>query len=91
MSEQNAVQSGLSSRQREHLERHGYPFIFEDFRFHMTFTGATREAPAIADGLADMMAARIGTVDLALDQLCLFRQDGPGLPFRIIGRHALGG
>ncbi len=79
----------LSQRQRDQLDLYGYPFVLEDFRFHMTFTGATREAPAIADALADEMAARLGTVDLTIDQLCLLRQAGPGRPFRIVGRHAL--
>lgn len=30
----------LSSRQRAYLERWGYPYVFEEFRFHMTLTGA---------------------------------------------------
>ena len=81
----------LSPRQRDQLDLYGYPFVLEDFRFHMTFTGATREAPAIADALAEAIAARIGAVDLTIDQLCLFRQERPGQAFRIVGRHALRG
>ncbi len=81
----------LSPRQRHQLDLHGYPFVFDDFRFHMTLTGATREAPQIADALADAMAARIGTVDLTMDQLCLFRQVQSGHPFRIVARHHLQG
>ena len=30
----------LTPRQHAHLERWGYPYVFEDFRFHMTLTGA---------------------------------------------------
>lgn len=30
----------LTPRQHAHLDRWGYPYIFEDFRFHMTLTGA---------------------------------------------------
>lgn len=29
----------LSERQREHLQRWGYPHVMDDFRFHMTLTG----------------------------------------------------
>lgn len=30
----------LTPRQHAHLDRWGYPYVFEDFRFHMTLTGA---------------------------------------------------
>lgn len=29
----------LTPRQHAHLDRWGYPYVFEDFRFHMTLTG----------------------------------------------------
>jgi 2'-5' RNA ligase len=81
----------LSERQRLQLDAYGYPFVFEDFRFHMTLSGATSRAAELADGLAGAMAAAVGLVDLTLDALCLFRQAGPQERFRIVGRHALGG
>src|SRR6516164_4703887 len=31
--------AGLSQRQIENLDRWGYPYVFEDFRFHLTLTG----------------------------------------------------
>src|SRR5262249_29039213 len=31
--------AGLSERQIENLDRWGYPYVFEDFRFHLTLTG----------------------------------------------------
>ena len=31
--------SRLTPRQREHLDRWGYPYVMDDFRFHMTLTG----------------------------------------------------
>ena len=78
----------LSLRQRTYLETYGYPFVLEEFRFHMTLTGSTPDASHLADALADAMAGTIGTVDLAIDALCLFRQEKAGEPFTIIGRHA---
>lgn len=41
----------LTERQRGHLERWGYPYVFEDFFFHMTLTG--RVAP---EGKADVQS-----------------------------------
>src|SRR5262249_10362685 len=36
---------GLSHRQIENLDRWGYPYVFEDFRFHLTLTGAIDIGP----------------------------------------------
>ena len=80
----------LSERQRRQLDAYGYPFVFEDFRFHMTLSGATPRAEELAAGLSAAMAAAVGPVDLTIDALCLFRQDGPQERFRIVGRHAFG-
>jgi 2'-5' RNA ligase len=80
----------LSERQRMQLDKHGYPFIFEDFRFHMTLTGPVANAPMIADQLADALANRIGTVDINIDALCLFKQAAKRDRFVIIERFKLG-
>src|SRR5690606_13064197 len=37
---------GLSPSQLRNLLRWGYPYVFEDFRFHMTLTGRVDEAEA---------------------------------------------
>ena len=34
------LKSPLTPRQIEHLDRWGYPYVFEEFRFHMTLTGS---------------------------------------------------
>lgn len=80
----------LTERQLSHLDAYGYPFVHEEFRFHMTLSGATPDASAIADMLADEMAGRIGTVDLRIDALCLFRQAAPNQRFQIVSRHSFG-
>src|SRR5690606_25376449 len=33
------LQGGLTSQQEALLRRWGYPYVFEEFRFHMTLTG----------------------------------------------------
>ena len=54
--------AGLSQHQTANLERWGYPYVFEEFRFHMTLTdasgriGARRSMPSCETnllGLAD--------------------------------------
>ena len=38
--------SGLNQSQIENLDRWGYPYLFADFRFHMTLTGRSRSGGA---------------------------------------------
>jgi 2'-5' RNA ligase len=75
----------LTPRQREHLERFGYPFVMEDFRFHMTLTGrldAERRESVLAM-LRDRFS-KIGLKTLAVDRIAVFRQDDDGSRFRIL-------
>ena len=76
----------LSERQRDYLDRWGYPYVMEQFRFHMTLTGrldAERRAPIL-----QMLRGRFGGLGLetlAIDRIALFRQDDAKARFRIIG------
>jgi putative phosphonate metabolism protein len=75
----------LTPRQCEYLERWGYPYVMEEFRFHMTLTGrldAARRGPVMAM-LRDRFSA-VGLKRLAIDRLALFRQDDAASRFRII-------
>jgi putative phosphonate metabolism protein len=77
--------SGLTPRQREYLDRWGYPYVMEDFRFHMTLTGriaAERRGPVLTM-LRNRFSA-IGLKTLAIDRLAAFRQENPDSRFRII-------
>src|SRR5579863_10508625 len=68
--------AALTPRQRDHLDRWGYPYVMEDFRFHMTLTGrldAIRREPILAT-LRERFAA-LGLKTLAIDGIALFRQD----------------
>ncbi len=81
----------LTERQRGYLADYGYPFVLDEFRFHMTLSGPLADAPTVADALADAAAARLGGIQLVIDALALFRQDTPDGPFRIIARQPLAG
>jgi putative phosphonate metabolism protein len=65
-------QARLSPREETHLERWGYPYVFDTFRFHITLSGSLPEeerrrlAEALAPFLAPVLAAPLAILDLAL-------------------------
>lgn len=77
----------LPSRQRENLMRWGYPYVFDEFRFHMTLTGAVPKAKAsdMASVLNDRFADFIGR-PLRIDGLALFVEAERGTPFLVHSR-----
>jgi putative phosphonate metabolism protein len=77
--------SDLVPRQREYLDRWGYPYVLEDFRFHMTLTGrlaAERREP-ILTMLRNSFSA-VGLKTLAIDRIAVFRQENANSRFRIV-------
>ncbi len=82
----------LSPRQREYLEAWGYPYVFAEWRFHMTLTRRLTPAekaiilPAVADALGDAPAVARSVTDI-----CIFAQTAPGAPFTILERLKLRG
>ncbi|MFT6558920.1 DUF1045 domain-containing protein [Sneathiella sp.] len=80
----------LSDRQEENLLSWGYPYILDDFRFHLTLTDILDESEK--EPLVEILERE--TEDLRrppfiLDQLCLFGDPGNGSPFRLIRRFSL--
>ena len=68
----------LTARQREYLAAWGYPYVFDQFRFHMTLTGPVPEEhrERMEAVLRERFAAFIGR-PLAVDALCLFTEPHP--------------
>ncbi|MBR0739955.1 DUF1045 domain-containing protein [Bradyrhizobium liaoningense] len=80
----------LTERQRGYLDRWGYPYVMEEFRFHMTLTGrldSERRGPILQMLRTRFASLRVDT--LAIDRLALFRQDDAKARFRIIGEWPL--
>ena len=80
----------LTSRQHAYLDRWGYPYVMEEFRFHMTLTGrlgSERRAPVLT--MLRKRFAAIRLTRLAIDGMALFRQDHAASRFRIIGHWQL--
>jgi putative phosphonate metabolism protein len=75
----------LTARQVEQLDRFGYPYVRDDFRFHMTLTG--RLSPERAEPVLAMLQTRFAVLKLEalrIDRIALFRQDDKASRFRII-------
>lgn len=84
--------TGLSRRQIELFGHWGYPYVFDQFRFHMTLTGplpADRQ-PAIVAHLARSLVAVCNECRIRIDSLSLVRQDAGGAPFRVLARAPMG-
>lgn len=86
------LNGGLNPRQEQLLAEWGYPYVFEEFRFHMSLT-----AP-LADGehgaLRRILAPRLRAVEagpLRLDSICLCVQERPERPFVLRQRFPLAG
>ena len=74
----------LSETQRAHLLRWGYPYVFEEFRFHMTLTGPVD--PAQADAMRHLASARFAAFTdkpLRISGLALFVERERGAPFTV--------
>lgn len=79
------VSSALTERQLAHLDRWGYPYVLEEFRFHMTLTGsiqAERHATAL-DCLQERFSA-LNLYTVAIDRIAVLCQDDPASGFKII-------
>jgi putative phosphonate metabolism protein len=80
----------LSTRQIDLLERWGYPYVFAEFRFHMTLTGRlppherARWQAALAAAFAPL-----APTPLDIDAVSLVRQDDRSAAFRVVARRPL--
>lgn len=80
------LQSSLSPRQIELLDRYGYPYVLDEFRFHMTLTGAlpAERVELVRKWLADRYAhVKPG---LTIDVIAVFAQRSPSDRFEIVAR-----
>lgn len=81
--------SGLTPAQDALLMDWGYPYVLDEFRFHMTLTGSVADAAERARLLSALeahFAAEMG--DHSFDGICVFRQPARDEPFTILARFA---
>lgn len=79
----------LTPEQDARLVEWGYPYIFEEFRFHMTLTGSIRddaERERVLAALQAHFAAETGVH--RFDGVAIFKQEDRAAPFNILERFA---
>lgn len=81
----------LGPRQRANLEQWGYPYVLEEFQFHLTLTGPLEDTRVQA-----VRAALVPVLEPLLPEpfevpdICLFGEGEDGY-FRLVHRYALSG
>ncbi|MXQ13332.1 DUF1045 domain-containing protein [Microvirga makkahensis] len=94
LTEQEAARrnpQNLSERQKANLSRWGYPYVGQDFRFHMTLTNSIvdeDEAAQVAKRLHSQFNPILET-PVVIDALALFVELEPRAPFYVHSRHPL--
>lgn len=83
---------GLTERQEGLLSAWGYPYVMEEFRFHLTLSGrlAEAEAAAVRAAAAPHLEPILGD-PMPVRELCLFGEMAESGRFRVLERVALTG
>jgi hypothetical protein len=83
----------LTAQQEAHVQRWGYPYVLDTFRFHFSLTGSLSHAdPAQIDVLHRAAQQRLDTladVPLRFDAISIFKEPAPGADFVLVRRIAL--
>ena len=81
----------LTQKQEKMLQRWGYPYVMDEFRFHMTLTGRMKRAQAeqVMQRLRPVLAP-VTAGGMKLDGLSLMGEDAEGM-FHLIERRCLRG
>ena len=86
------LRNGLTPRQQQMLNTWGYPYVMEEWRFHMTLTGrlAEERVATLRPALAERFAPALVTPPLFCE-IALYAEPEPGAPFRLLRRYPFRG
>jgi putative phosphonate metabolism protein len=84
------LQAKLTLREREHVHRWGYPYVFDTWKFHMSLTGSlsSEDLPPLEEHLRERFRPA-ECKPLPINSICIFHETHPGAPFRIVDRATL--
>lgn len=74
---------GLSAAQERHLQRWGYPYVFDTFTFHITLTGQLGRAEQLACYRALEATPVVLPAAMPVDHIAVFTQPEAGAPFTV--------
>jgi putative phosphonate metabolism protein len=82
------LSASLTEKQKQYLEAFGYPYVLDQFRFHMTLTGrlSVEARQPVELALAAAWSALQMREPTTIDALSVLRQDGRDERFRVIAR-----
>ncbi len=83
----------LSMVQEKLLERWGYPYVMEEFRFHLSLTSPMKDA-AERDRIfssADLLTRSFRCLPVEISSVCIFEQENREAPFRLTQRFRFSG
>lgn len=82
----------LSARQSGYLDAYGYPYVLDEFRFHMTLTGPLPEGVRdhALNALRDAFAGSGADKPVTIDHVGHYVQETPQARFRLVRRIPLG-
>lgn len=80
----------LSAEQDARLVEWGYPYIFEDFRFHMTLSGSIADE-AVRTQVLDVLKSLFPAQTHRFDAVAIFKQNARNEPFHVLTRPAFAG
>lgn len=83
--------AGLTPAQQANLARWGYPYVMDEFRFHLTLTGrlAMDEAAPLGEVLAERFAGALAE-PIRVAEVALYVEPAPGAPFILRRRYRFG-
>lgn len=80
----------LTDRQRTYLDRYGYPYVKDEYRFHMTLTGPVTEADAnLIEPILNDRLASVLKLPIEVEAVALFVEPEPGAPFTVHSTYRL--
>jgi putative phosphonate metabolism protein len=80
---------GLSATQEAHLARWGYPYVMDEFHFHMTLSGPLADPAPVEAALAPLLAG-LPLAPFVIDAVALVGERPDGM-FEVVHRYALTG
>jgi len=82
----------LTPNQIELLDKWGYPYVMDEFRFHMTLSNRLKkeDVKVVRKCLKQLFRSFLGK-SFHVDQICLFHQSSYHEPFKLVKRYPLEG